>query len=145
VQPDLVLVPAAELVAAVVIDASALGYAMPVPRSKKKDRRAAAARVPPATLARRREGAVEPLSYESRALETQAVADALESAREAASEAPAPESSAPTAVGEELGPQLIDLRKKLRQYVTELAAKGEEVTMCKLTLSALTLKNDANV
>ena len=35
VQPDLVLVPAAELVAAVVIDASALGYAMPVPRSKK--------------------------------------------------------------------------------------------------------------
>ena len=98
VQPDLVLVPAAELVAAVVIDASALGYAMPVPRSKKKDRRAAAARVPPATLARRREGAVEPLSYESRALETQAVADALESAREAASEAPAPESSAPTAV-----------------------------------------------
>ena len=111
-QPDLVLVPAAELVAAVVIDASALGYAMPVPRSKKKDRRVAAARVPPATLARRREGAVEPLSYESRALETQAVADALESAREAASEAPAPESSAPTAVGEELGPQLIDLRKK---------------------------------
>ena len=55
VQPDLVLVPAAELVAAVVIDASALGYAMPVPRSKKKDRRAAAARVPPATLVRRRE------------------------------------------------------------------------------------------
>ena len=58
---------------------------------------------------------MEPLSYESRALETQAVADALESAREAASEAPATESSAPTAVGEELGPQLIDLRKKLRQ------------------------------
>ena len=66
VQAKLVLVPAAELVEAVSLDARALGYAMPEKRARKTDRRAAAAQVPQvpqATLARRREEAEGPPSY----------------------------------------------------------------------------------
>ena len=103
VQPDLVLVPAAELVEAVSLDARALGYAMPEKRARKTDRRAAAAQVPQvprATLARRREEAEGPPSYESRAMERQAVAEALEAARDAEAEVPALENYAPKAVGD---------------------------------------------
>ena len=131
VQPDLVLVLATELVEAVSIDATALGYAVPEKRSKKKERRAAAARLRRATLARRREEAQGPLSYESRALETQAVAEALVSAREAEAEAPPLDDFAPKAVGPKVIGHLMDVRKKLRRYLTELADKGEQVTMCK--------------
>ena len=102
-QPELVLVPAAELVEAVSLDARALGYAMPEKRARKTDRRAAAAQVPQvprATLARRREEAEGPPSYESRAMERQAVAEALEAAREAEAEVPALENYAPKAVGD---------------------------------------------
>ena len=62
-QPDLVLVPASELVEAVSLDARSLGYAVPEKRAKKKERRAAAAQVPQvprATLERRREEAEGP-------------------------------------------------------------------------------------
>ena len=133
-QPDQVLVPAAELVEAVSLDARALGYAMPEKRARKTERRAAAAQVPQvpqATLARRREEAEGPPSYESRAVERQAVAEALEAAREAEAEAPALENSAPKAAGDGIGEALMDVRKKLRRYLTELADKGAEVTMCK--------------
>ena len=56
--------------------------------------------MPPATLARRREEAEGPPSYESRAMERQAVAEALEAAREAEAEVPALENYAPKAVGD---------------------------------------------
>jgi hypothetical protein len=133
-QPDLVLVPASELVEAVSLDARSLGYAVPEKRAKKKERRAAAAQVPQvprATLARRREEAEGPPSYESRALATQAVAEALVSAREAEAEAPTPDHFAPKAVGPKVAQHLMDVRKKLLRYLTELAGKGEQVTMCK--------------
>ena len=78
VQPDLVLVPAAELAEAVSVDAIALGYAVPQKRARTTD------------------------------------------------------DSAPKAVGLQVtGPHVMDVRKKLRRYLTELADKGEQVKMCK--------------
>lgn len=132
-QPDLVLVPAAELVEAVSVDRLALGYALPEKRAKEKERRAAGSSsgAAGATLARRREEAEGPPSYERRALETQAVAEALVSAHEAGAEAPTPENFAPKAVGPKVAGHLMDVRKKLRRYIMELADKGENVTMCK--------------
>jgi hypothetical protein len=116
-QLDQVLVPAAELVEAVSLDARALGYAMPVKRARKTDRRAAAAQVPQvprATLARRREEAEGPPSYESRAVERQAVAEALEAAREAEAEAPALENTdRAQGGGDGIGPQLMDVRAQV--------------------------------
>jgi len=76
VQPDLVLVPAAELAEAVSVDARALGYAVPEKRARQTD------------------------------------------------------DVAPKAVGLRVTGHAMEVRKKLRRYLTELADKGEQVTMC---------------
>ena len=76
VQPDLVLVPAAELAEAVSVDARALGYAVPEKRARQTD------------------------------------------------------DVAPKAVGLRVTGHLMGVRKMLRRYLTELADKGEQVTMC---------------
>ena len=128
-----VQVPAAALVDEVSTDAAALGYAMPGKRAGKKQRRAAAEARAVANAAEGGEGgaadAVTAQSRRQRDTARQAAVHALQLARDADAAAPAPAQYAPAAVGEELGPQLMDVRRKLREYLSQLAERGESVEM----------------
>ena len=105
-----------DLVSAVSLDPDILGYAMPVKRPNQKKRCAAAAGLSAETVATRREEALAPPSFESRATQE----SALDCACEAEADAPERLNSTPAAVSEGLGPQLMDVRRKLRTYLEEL-------------------------
>ena len=89
---------------------------MPVKRPNQKKRCAAAAGLSAETVATRREEALAPPSFESRATQE----SALDCACEAEADAPERLNSTPAAVSEGLGPQLMDVRRKLRTYLEEL-------------------------